>query len=202
MIYLLRHGETEWNREERIQGHLDSALTAAGEAQARHMGLALRTLIADFAGWKVVASPLGRARRTAEIAAEAMDLDPATIALDDRLKEIAYGLWEGLTGAEAKRRWAAEWRAHQRDAWNTAPPRGESMAMLVARARAFLDEVEGRKLVVVAHGHLNMALRGSYAGLSPDGVMGLAVPASRTEFYCLHGGRFQTLDARDFHNGQ
>ena len=74
MIYLVRHGETEWNRIGRMQGHLDAPLTMRGEAQARAVGETLCELGVD--GFHMVASPLGRTRATAAIIAQALGRDP------------------------------------------------------------------------------------------------------------------------------
>src|SRR5206468_11831561 len=83
VIYLVRHGQTEFNRERRIQGHVDSPLTELGVRQARAVGWLLRDLIRDPAGWRVVSSPLGRAASTAEIVA--WMLGDLPVELDDRL---------------------------------------------------------------------------------------------------------------------
>ena len=91
MLYLLRHGETEFNRTGRLQGQQDSPLTARGRDQARAHGALLKTLIVDPAAWRVVASPLGRALDTARLACAELGLAEAAIETDPRLKEIAYG---------------------------------------------------------------------------------------------------------------
>ncbi len=96
-LYLLRHGETEFNLEGRLQGQQDSPLTARGRAQARAHGALLKTLIAEPEAWRVVASPLGRTMDTARLACAELGLPEAAIETDPRLKEIAFGDWEGLT---------------------------------------------------------------------------------------------------------
>src|SRR5437763_3202677 len=94
-ILLVRHGETEWNLERRIQGRLDSPLTERGVAQAHAIG----RLVANFPdalSVRIVASPLGRARRTAEIICEHV-VPELELVIDDRLREISVGAWDGLT---------------------------------------------------------------------------------------------------------
>ncbi|MCH7942426.1 MAG: histidine phosphatase family protein [Proteobacteria bacterium] len=87
MIYLVRHGETEWNRAGRMQGQLDSPLTARGEAQALRIGETLCELL-DGVDFELVASPLGRTRATAAIIARALDRDPEAMTTDERLMEM------------------------------------------------------------------------------------------------------------------
>src|SRR5579864_3425707 len=100
-IFLVRHGETEWNRARRYQGWSDSPLTARGVAQAAAIGRGLAT-IPEAVGAAIVASPLGRARRTAEIIAECLQYK-APIRFDDRLREISLGSWDGLDRRQVRR---------------------------------------------------------------------------------------------------
>ena len=132
-IYLFRHGETVWNAEKRAQGHLDSPLTAAGRAQARAMGLALGQELAR-AGYEpptvvVRASPLGRVRETLALAAEAAGLVHDDACHDHRLREVSWGDWDGLNGAEIEARWPGQMAARRLDAGTTCPPNGENYVM-------------------------------------------------------------------------
>jgi broad specificity phosphatase PhoE len=105
-IYYLRHGETEWNALGRLQGTKDIPLNARGRGQAVQAGLILADLLKrdgrDKAALPYVSSPLGRARQTMELARGKLELPVADYALDDRLREIGYGTWEGLTLAESE----------------------------------------------------------------------------------------------------
>ena len=97
-LLLARHGETAWNAEGRYQGREDIALSATGDAQARALGERLRALRID----RAVASPLSRARRTAELA---LGPDRASLlSIDAGLMEIAHGSWEGLLAPEIRER--------------------------------------------------------------------------------------------------
>lgn len=177
VIWFVRHGETVWNREGRIQGHRDSPLTARGLAQARAAGRLLRELLAGEPPYLLLSSPLGRARRSADLILESIGPLLATRRTDERLKEIAWGRWEGLTRAEIAAREPALWRAHEADVWNAAPPGGESYAALTERARAWLESVRDEpRLIVVGHGAWGRSLRGAWLGLAPDRIMTLGEP--------------------------
>ena len=175
ILYLLRHGETEFNVAGRLQGQLDSPLTARGRAQARGHGALLKTLIAEPAAWRVVASPLGRTMDTARLACAELDLPETAIETDPRLKEIAYGEWEGQTYAEIEAYYPDQWAARERDPWGFVVPRGESYAMVAARADAFLGEPRGNT-IVVSHGGTGRVLRGLYTRLAPEQIKTLEQP--------------------------
>ena len=94
-LYLLRHGQTRYNAELRLQGRCNSELTPRGEAQALAMGNRLSELVAEPADWTLYASPLGRARQTAERVCQQLGLDQERIIWDERLVELGMGEWEG-----------------------------------------------------------------------------------------------------------
>ena len=175
ILYLLRHGETEFNVEGRLQGQQDSPLTVRGRAQARAHGVLLKALIADPETWRVVASPLGRALDTARLACAELGLPKAAIETDPRLKEIAYGDWEGLTYAKIEARNSDDWAARQRDPWRFVVPGGESYEMVAARAGDFLNEARGNT-IVVSHGGTGRVLRGLYGRLAPPEIKTLEQP--------------------------
>lgn len=188
MIYLLRHGETLWNRERRIQGHLDSALSPRGEAQARAMGRTLAGLL-DGHTLTLMTSPLGRTRQTAALVAQAIGHDAARIVADDRLKEISWGGWDGFTRPEIDRRWPGALAERYADAatrWSHCPPGGESFASSSARAMDWLHaarKIDG-VVVAVAHGAIGRVLRGLHARLGPEEALALDEP--QDAFFRLH----------------
>jgi broad specificity phosphatase PhoE len=150
-LFLLRHGETDWNNEGRMQGHSDTPLNANGIAQAHQ--LAARVASEEsFAA--MYASPLARARVTAEIIAQQCNLTPL---LDDRLKEQCLGDLEGLTGTEFEQRFPevlAAWRA---DPLQTPLPGQEKRDAFQQRVQAFLADLQARhadgtRVAVVTHG--------------------------------------------------
>jgi probable phosphoglycerate mutase len=189
-ILLVRHGETEWNSERRIQGRFDSPLTDRGAAQARAVGRLVRTL-PDAAAVRIVASPLGRARRTAEIIAA--HLDAATeLVIDDRLREISVGSWDGLTYHDIEMRSPGVFDGEGRHEWYFRSPDGDSYHSFAARVGEWLSEAaEMRLLVAVTHGIVSRVLRGLYAGLPRATALTLPVPQDK--IFRLSGGTIQEI---------
>ena len=174
-LYLLRHGETEFNVEGRYQGQRGSPLTGRGRDQARRHGALLKTRIVEPEAWRVVASPLGRAMATARIVCAALGLPEDAIETDARLKEMAFGEWEGLTPAEIQARHPEAWAARCADRWHHLRPGGESYALLAARVGAFLRDAQ-EDAIVVGHGGAGRVLRGLYGRLSEDQIVALDEP--------------------------
>ncbi len=155
VLYYIRHGETDFNVEARLQGRRDTVLNARGRQQAAECGELLRDLFArdnrDAADLGYVASPLQRARGTMEVLRGNLGLDPYCYAIDDRLMEISYGDWEGLTLPEIDARTPGLLAERERDKWDFAPPGGESYRALTARISEWYDGLT-RDTVVAAHG--------------------------------------------------
>jgi probable phosphoglycerate mutase len=188
MIYLMRHGQTIWNTQTRLQGRMDSPLTATGVAQAQAFGHRLKTLLPDVESCRAVSSPLGRAWQTAVLAVTAMGGDPVSIEHDDRLMEHAFGEWEGLKWDEVNRDHAASLAARMADKWNVPAPGGESYADVARRTAAWLADVdETATTIVVCHGVTARVLRGVYAGLGQADVMTLSEPQDKI-FALADGG--------------
>jgi broad specificity phosphatase PhoE len=155
VLYYVRHGETDFNAEARLQGRRDTLLNARGREQAVECGDLLRDLFVrdrrrpeDFA---YVASPLTRARETMEILRGTLGLDPKSYGTDDRLMEIAYGEWEGMTLPEIEKRMPDVLAQREHDKWDFAPPGGESYRQLAARVGEWYSQLT-RDTVVAAHG--------------------------------------------------
>jgi len=170
-LIFVRHGETSYNAENRLQGQRDILLNARGREQASAVGRMLRASLGDEilrleASAAFVASPLGRARETMELARAAMDLPPERYRLAPRLVELSFGAWEGLTWSEVKARDPAGIAARRADKWGFAPPGGESYAMLAERIRPWLRALSADAFVV-AHGGVARALMRLLAGV-PD----------------------------------
>jgi broad specificity phosphatase PhoE len=171
-IILVRHGETRWNREGRVQGHGDSPLTPKGAAQARAYGLRLRAMLGDAEGWRVVSSPLGRCAQTTGILCEVAGLDFRSITFDDRLREVHTGQWSGLPKAELAARHPGMLEGEGLHHWVFRSPGGETHRDLAARLAHWLGELApGDKVIAVSHGIAGRVLRGLYAGADPDGAM-------------------------------
>lgn len=159
---MVRHGETVWHAENRYTGTTDVALTARGREQARQLG-----------GWAATAglsalwsSNLTRAVETLEPAVKATGLVPGR---DDRLREIAFGDGEGLTGAEMRERFPEQYAAFVEDPVGDHLPGGEDPVRAVERASASLDEIaaahEGGRVLVVWHSTLMRMLLCDWLGI-------------------------------------
>ena len=155
-ILLARHGETAWNAEGRYQGQEDIPLSPVGMAQARALGERLREVPIS----RAVASPLARARHTAELALGARELP---LTLDPGLMEIAHGTWEGLLASEIRERDAERLRAWRDTPHEVLMPQGESLQHVIDRAWPALARAsEGLgaddTLLLVAHDAVNRVL--------------------------------------------
>ena len=187
-ILLVRHGETEWNLARRYQGWSDSPLTPRGIAQAEAIGRRLRGL-PEAAAAAIVASPIGRARRTAEIIGECLGRT-APPRLDDRLREISLGSWDGLDRREIRARMADRFEDFE---WYFRTPDGETYEGFSGRLAAWLAEPRDGPVIVVAHGVVTRVLRGLYAGLHRAEALSLPVPQDR--IFRLAGGTIEEIAA-------
>ena len=153
LLYYIRHGETDWNRESRLQGQREVPINATGREQARTCGEILHDLIAREAetDLEYVSSPLGRACETMEILRATLGLDPQSYCIDQRLTEISFGRWEGFTLDELRKVSPDAVAARERDKWGFAPPDAESYATMSRRVRGWYDSLT-RDTVAVAHG--------------------------------------------------
>jgi len=171
ILYYVRHGETDWNLAGRLQGSHDPALNALGRRQAGVCADILRDLIKREGrsplDYPYVASPLQRARQTAEIMRAALGLVPDDYNVDPRLREISFGEWEGLTFRDVRSRAPQALAARERNKWDFVPPGGESYAQVALRMREWYDALDG-DTVVIAHGGTARAL---------IAVLGIAPPA-------------------------
>jgi len=155
VLYYVRHGETEFNLQGRLQGRRDTVLNAHGRQQAAECGVVLRDLFArdqrQAQDFKYISSPLKRARQTMEILRGVLGLAPLDYEIAPRLIEIAYGEWEGLTLPEIEARNTGVLTQRERDKWEFAPPGGESYQQLTARIDDWYRSLTS-DVVVTAHG--------------------------------------------------
>jgi len=165
LLYYIRHGETDWNIDGRLQGGRDIPLNATGRAQALRCGEILHDLLARDGraptAFDFVASPLGRARSTMEIMRATLGVDPQAYRVDQRLTEVGFGQWEGFTTAELKRRDPEAAALRERDKWRFVPPGGESYEAMSLRVGGWYRDLAA-DTVAVAHGGV---LRGLIAAL-------------------------------------
>jgi broad specificity phosphatase PhoE len=177
-IYYIRHGETEWNAEGRLQGVQDIPLNDLGRTQAANAGGILAGLFArdgrDERSLPFVASPLGRARSTMELVRGVLKLPAGGYAIDDRLREIGYGSWEGSTLAQMQASDPAVFTARQVDKWTVSPPGGESYLEVQARVRDWYNQLTA-DTVAVAHGGTARALMVALGIETPDSAADLTI---------------------------
>jgi broad specificity phosphatase PhoE len=177
-IYYIRHGETEWNAEGKLQGAQDIPLNDLGRKQAANAGGILAGLFArdgrNQQSLPFVASPLGRARSTMELVRDALRLPPHDYAIDDRLREIGYGHWEGSTLAQMQVSDPDVFAARQAEKWTVPPPGGESYASVQLRMRSWYDSLLG-DTVAVAHGGTARALMVALGIETPDSASDLTI---------------------------
>jgi broad specificity phosphatase PhoE len=148
-LWLVRHGQTDWNLERRYQGHSDTPLNVVGLEQARLAAEAL----AGRSYTAIYSSDLARARVTAEIIGRRLDM---VVRIDPRLREVNLGAWEGMVVADIQAQYPAEWEARQTDRLYGHPPGGESVYDVAARIWPAVDDLVARHLdgavILVSHG--------------------------------------------------
>jgi probable phosphoglycerate mutase len=191
LLFVARHGETEWNRVGRWQGNTDIPLSEVGRVQARALGERLRGLgIAQ-----VHASHLGRARETAEIVARLLGV--AACAVDERLRERGFGCFEGLTRAECAERYPVAWERYLADRRST-PPDAEPQHAVAARVVAALTDIAripvraGEATLVVSHGGAIRTFIHAVTGAAPPPLENGALFLARHD-----GARFVSVDPVD-----
>ena len=196
-LYLVRHGQTEFNLARRYQGALDSPLTALGVQQAGRMGELLATRVP--AGTPMVCSPLGRARHTAEIIMRTAGL--AAPVMDPRLAEISLGVWDGMTDEDIDFAFPGARDGTTRWDWHFASPDGERYEVLAARLGDWLAEATASTtpLVAVSHGMAGRVLCGLYAGLERDEALKQDVP--QDAIFRLAEGRVVRIDCLPLETG-
>jgi broad specificity phosphatase PhoE len=179
-LYLIRHGRTAWNNDDRLQGWADEPLDAVGREQARALGAGLHAVPFDA----IYSSPLKRARETAESLAEPHAL---RVRLDDRLRERHVGAWAGLTLEQARalapERFDGDWR-------QAGAPGGDAQPALTARVVAALYDILAAypdgTVAVVSHGG---ALSAGLAHL-------LGIPAGGAVSFSFHNTAIARLSLR------
>ncbi len=171
MLYVVRHGQTEWNVEVRFQGQKDSPLSALGLQQAHNTA----AYLANAGIQKLYASPLERAWKTAELVSGSIGLERNR---EDRLKECSFGACEGMTYAEIEAAFPGKTAWREADLWNRRYPDAESYADVVQRVSGFAEESlraalrpDGPVICSVAHGMLNRCLVGYLCGWGREETM-------------------------------
>ncbi len=170
-LYFLRHGETDWNAEGRLQGRQDVPLNPLGRDQSARAGRKLKKLLLSQgenpATLSFQCSPLLRTRQTLGLARAELGLPPEGGEFDDRLIEFTFGRWEGLTWPQVCALDPELAKAREADKWNFIPPGGESYADLAQRLEPWL-EAQKAPSVVVSHGGVARALMTLIGGLPAE----------------------------------
>ena len=177
-IYVIRHGQTDWNAAFRLQGQKDIPLNETGRGQATGNGKQLAEILGSETGlYDFVASPLSRTRETMERVRASMGLTPELYRTDDRLKELSFGDWEGRTLKEVGDISPVLLEQREQDKWAFVPPGddAESYEILSWRVGAWLKDVVG-PTVCVAHGGVIRALFRIVGGASTHEAAELPIP--------------------------
>lgn len=193
-ILLIRHGETLWNQQGRMQGQHDSPLTPLGLQQARQLGARLKA--ASFAA--LYSSDLGRAHQTARCIADATGHE---IISDSGLRERSFGIFEGLTNNEIEKRYPDLYAPFARRDPDFAMPEGESAAQFRTRCVGTLERIAqrhaGETLVIVTHGLVLDALYRTACGMSLDVARGFPLLNCSVNTFRHEQGRWLAVSVCD-----
>ncbi len=190
-ILLARHGETDWNRDNRFQGHADPPLNETGRAQATELAAAL----AEEPLAAIYSSPLRRAFETAQIAAAPHGLEPVPV---DALREVDVGSWQGLTRAEIEERFPeqfARWLEYEAG-WEDGESYEEMGRRVIAELLELAAAHEGERILVVSHGG---PVRAAYAlaeGITHSEARrrGPVVANAFVAEFAVENGKFRRVD--------
>jgi broad specificity phosphatase PhoE len=186
-IYYVRHGETVWNREQRLQGQKDSPLTLRGVELAIGYGNWLADRLRDARDVAFFASPLGRTRQTATIIADCIGHDASEIQLDPLLGEHDVGAFEGMTWEEIGTEHGVT-REDWQD-WHFRGHGGEARIDVLSRARRWLSMQRAHQtVVVVSHGGFSRAFRAAYLKLDAASAVELD-RHDHGKLFCFEAGR-------------
>ena len=183
LLYVIRHGQTDYNREERLQGSRDIPLNETGRGQATGNGqtlAALRSLELPLTDFDWVASPLGRTRETMERVRKAAGLDPLAYRTDPLLLELSFGDWEGQTLLEVETHSPQLIKQRNDGKWRFRPPgdHAESYAMLAERTDKFLSKID-RPTICVAHGGVIRTLFNRVGKIGGDDAAVIDIPQDK-----------------------
>ena len=173
-LYLVRHGETDWNKDQRYQGQTDIPLNDTGRIQAARNGEILKSLMPGIASADFISSPLSRAIETMEILRRGLGLDVKAYRTEPKLLEVHYGHWEGHLASELLRSDPEGVAGKNADVFGWRPRGGESYADLQDRISDWLQIVD-RDTVAITHGGVSRVARGAVLGLDTSLVPTLEV---------------------------
>ena len=177
-LYLIRHGQTDWNARGRLQGQTDIPMNALGKSQVEGNAKKLRELSVDLHSFDFVSSPINRARETMMLIRNSLGLPVEDFQMDDRLKELNYGEFASHTWEELREARPQDVMDRFDDTWGYVIPSGECYAMLSKRVLNWFFELE-RDTIVAAHAGVSRVLQGHFAKCPENYVAFLDAPQDR-----------------------
>ncbi|HAS6796768.1 TPA: histidine phosphatase family protein [Vibrio parahaemolyticus] len=191
-IFVLRHGETEFNSDKKLQGHCNSSLTSKGSDQARRVGTTLKQYV-ENRPFRVYSSTLGRALQTSQIVCEELNYSYENLNKEPRLKEFSLGEWEQRTIPSLEQE--VPNLLAQND-WYLQAPNCETYESVRERLSSWLSDVtHDEDIVVVSHGLTGIVLRGLLLGMDYTQVWQQDLP--QDAFFIIEDGRITRVNCVD-----
>ncbi|HCE4657659.1 TPA: histidine phosphatase family protein [Vibrio parahaemolyticus] len=191
-IFVLRHGETEFNADKKLQGHCNSSLTSKGSDQARRVGTTLKQYV-ENRPFRVYSSTLGRALQTSQIVCEELNYSYENLNKEPRLKEFSLGEWEQRTIPSLEQEIP---NLLAQNDWYLQAPNCETYESVRARLSSWLSDVaHDEDIVVVSHGLTGIVLRGLLLGMDYTQVWQQDLP--QDAFFIIEDGRLTRVNCVD-----
>ncbi|EGR2770731.1 histidine phosphatase family protein [Vibrio parahaemolyticus] len=191
-IFVLRHGETEFNADKKLQGHCNSSLTSKGSDQARRVGTTLKQYV-ENRPFRVYSSTLGRALQTSQIVCEELNYSYENLNKEPRLKEFSLGEWEQRTIPSLVQEIP---NLLAQNDWYLQAPNCETYESVRERLSSWLSDVaHDEDIVVVSHGLTGIVLRGLLLGLDYTQVWQQDLP--QDAFFIIEDGRITRVNCVD-----
>ncbi|ENO8976111.1 histidine phosphatase family protein [Vibrio parahaemolyticus] len=191
-IFVLRHGETEFNADKKLQGHCNSSLTSKGSDQARRVGTTLKQYV-ESRPFRVYSSTLGRALQTSQIVCEELNYSYENLNKESRLKEFSLGEWEQRTIPSLEQEIP---NLLAQNDWYLQAPNCETYESVRERLSSWLsDVVHDEDIVVVSHGLTGIVLRGLLLGMDYTQVWQQDLP--QDAFFIIEDGRITRVNCVD-----
>ncbi|EHH2481153.1 histidine phosphatase family protein [Vibrio parahaemolyticus] len=191
-IFVLRHGETEFNADKKLQGHCNSSLTSKGSDQARRVGTTLKQYV-ENRPFRVYSSTLGRALQTSQIVCEELNYSYENLNKEPRLKEFSLGEWEQRTIPSLEQEIP---NLLSQNDWYLQAPNCETYESVRERLSCWLSDVtHDEDIVVVSHGLTGIVLRGLLLGMDYTQVWQQDLP--QDAFFIIEGGRITRVNCVD-----
>ncbi|TOD65026.1 histidine phosphatase family protein [Vibrio parahaemolyticus] len=191
-IFVLRHGETEFNADKKLQGHCNSSLTSKGSDQARRVGTTLKQYV-ENRPFHVYSSTLGRALQTSQIVCEELNYSYENLNKEPRLKEFSLGEWEQRTIPSLEQEIP---NLLAQNDWYLQAPNCETYESVRERLSSWLSDVaHDEDIVVVSHGLTGIVLRGLLLGMDYTQVWQQDLP--QDAFFIIEDGRITRVNCVD-----